>query len=266
MATSLSTASPRRLNLGMVGALNQEWNSKYADAPHIYEGGKVMSGTEALFFLQGVTGAARDGRFHFMLRCAAAGDATAERLVLQALLPKAVRFAGTCRGLQLMSREDALCSAVAAMWESIRVYNLDRTESVTGNLTLRALKLITTNYPAREQEPGVMSPSSNPNSTFAFQCFDRALPGSEAGSAPTAFSSSLDKVMAVLGWAADCGVLTPHEIKLLGTYSTLTVDECKAWAARKGQTYRNLCNQVSDIRSKLAKAIAQHELNNRYAW
>lgn len=267
MATSLNTATSQRKTEGMVGALNRQWEVELADTLHSYGDWITMTGTEALYFLQSAPTPVRDSRFHFIIRCALAGDLTAERVLLQAFLPKAVRFAHTCRGLLSMTTEDALCSAVAAMWESIRTYKLTCTKSVTGNLVLRALRIITTEYPAQDREvlvevsPEIIDESGEWEShhgvgvrkagTFSFQ--------------PIEFDSGVDKVMAILAWASECGALSPREAKILGTYSTLSIAECKAWAEREGRSYQSLCNQVSNLRSKLARAIKRTSLN-RGAW
>jgi len=267
MATSLNTAATQRKTEGMVGALNRQWGTEFADTLHSYGDWISMTGAEAMYFLQSAPAAVRDSRFHFMLRCAVGGDLIAERLLLQTFLPKAVRFAHTCRGLLAMTAEDALCSAVAAMWESIRTYKLTCTKSVTGNLVMRALRLITTEYPAQDRGVVVEVPSEIIDESCEWES-RHGVGVRKAGAFsfhPIEFDSGVDKVMAILAWASECGALSPREVKILGTYSTLSIAECKDWAEREGRSYQSLCNQVSNLRSKLARAIKRTSLN-RGAW
>lgn len=268
MATSLQTASTFRRTMGLAGALNHQWSSSYADALHCYDGWLSMSGTEALYFLQGSTESQRDGRFHFMLRCSKAGDEVAARVLLQAMLPKAIRFAANCRGLQTMRKEDALCSAVGAMCESISIFNLEKTKSVTGNLTMRALKLITTHYPVQDDVVFDSNEALMLEETWAGGRTTSVLSTQErisSNNGPAEFDSAFDELMSVLFWASEGGVLTAREVSLLGTYSTMSIPEAKEWAQSQGRSYKSLCNQVSEIRVKLARAVKDTGLT-RGSW
>ncbi|MDP9408200.1 MAG: hypothetical protein M3P95_10130, partial [Actinomycetota bacterium] len=95
------------------------------------------------------TAPGRDGdRLLLALLQLARTDELAARLVLQVMLPKALRLAGTQLARQALhgtstDRDEAQAVAVAALWEVIRTYPVaTRRRRVAANLALDALSLV----------------------------------------------------------------------------------------------------------------------------
>ncbi|MFV0451926.1 MAG: RNA polymerase sigma factor [Propioniciclava sp.] len=90
-----------------------------------------------------------------LLTCARAGDGLAGRAVLQAMMPKAVRLA-------LRDPEASLSDVLAALWERISTYPIERRpRAVAANLALDTLKTIAGSRVRRHPPTGSAPPAED---------------------------------------------------------------------------------------------------------
>jgi hypothetical protein len=135
----------------------------------------------------------------------------AGRVVLQAMLGKAVRLAGTHLTRQAQfggaDGEEALAVAVAALWQVIRTYPVaTRRRRVAANLALETLALVHRGQVGGAVRGGQEVPIA-----------DLRVPGLEervTGGEQVPVDAEL---VAVLAWAVQQAVITPAEARLLAT-------------------------------------------------
>lgn len=77
-----------------------------------------------------------------LLEASTRGDELALHTVVRLFLPKAVKFARSCTALRGMELDDAIATAVSAIWQAARTYPIHRSSSPTANLNLNALSII----------------------------------------------------------------------------------------------------------------------------
>lgn len=77
-----------------------------------------------------------------MLGASTKGDELALHTVVRLFLPKAVKFARSCTALRGMDLDDAIATAVSAIWQAARTYPIYRRSSPSANLHLNALSII----------------------------------------------------------------------------------------------------------------------------
>jgi hypothetical protein len=152
--------------------------------------------------------AARDRVLLELLELSHEGDRLAGRVVLQAMLPKAVRLAMSIvrRPDVLGDQEEALARAVAAMWQVIATYPLTaRPGRVSANLALDTLALVQRGHTGSSYFPPTfpehpyadlteLSPATQPDPE----------PGDDGRPAE-------DQLQNLLAWAVRTGVLQPCE-------------------------------------------------------
>jgi hypothetical protein len=133
----------------LAGQLNREWTELVAAPASWAAPGRwaltcpVLIGVrtldEVLALIAGADAPTRDAVLLALVGRAQAGDALAGRTVLQTMLGKAVRVAGTVAGRDDVrgDREEALARAVAALWQAIATYPVARRPGrVAANLAL----------------------------------------------------------------------------------------------------------------------------------
>jgi len=154
----------------------------------------------------------RDGVLLAMLELARDGDRLASRVVLQAMLPKAVRIAMSVvrRPDVLGDREEAQARAVAALWQAIATYPLAaRPGRVTANLALDTLAVVQRGHTG----------SSHFNPIFPEQPFADLHVLGEAGHhdvGPDDLAGPADaELLILLAWAVRAGVLDVDQARLL---------------------------------------------------
>jgi hypothetical protein len=221
-ATTASDLPSHWLRDSLPSRLNVEWRS-LCDAPATAAvvGGwakdwPALAGLDTLAgVLRRITGgspAGRDEVLLALLELARDGDRLAGRVVLQAMLPKAVRLAMSVvrRPDVLGDREEAQARAVAALWQAIATYPLTaRPGRVAGNLALDTLALVQRGHTGSSHfTPGF------PEQPFA----DLHVLG-EAGRhdvGPDDLTGPADaELFVLLAWSVRTGVLKLHEARLL---------------------------------------------------
>ena len=87
-------------------------------------------------------GAVQDALLYELVTLTHQGDRTAERVVLQSLIPAAQRMAHRVRSLDDFDRHDRVGYAIGAAWESIQKYKLHLHARVMANLTMNMLGIL----------------------------------------------------------------------------------------------------------------------------
>lgn len=223
-ATTASNLAAHWLPDSLPSRLNAEWRS-LCDAPATAavvgswtSGRQALTGLDSLDeVLRRITDgdlACRDGVLLALLELARAGDRLAGRVVLQAMLPKAVRVAmSVARRPDLLGdREEAQARAVAALWQAIATYPLTaRPGRVSGNLALDTLALVQRGHTG----------SSHFAPAFPEQPFADLHVLGEAGRhdvGPDELVGPADaELLVLLAWAVRTRVLKLHEARLLTT-------------------------------------------------
>lgn len=234
---------PAVLSTDLLTALNHEWKYRLSEIRAIHPlTGAPCTAEQLLQALRTCSGPAADTLWHPMIH----GDDHHQRIVLQALLGKAVNFARSCKGLQaLPTHLDRVATAIAALWEAIRTFPTRYTTHVVGNLVLRALSLITRQYPARQTHEVAWEEHDSPT--------DGLLTAGEN-------EEKFAEIFRVLTWARDHAVLTHEEIRLLANYELTTTAERAAQAAALGIKPRSLTHRVCLLRKRLREALQVHGL------
>lgn len=250
MHTSEPTTRPRR-TIGLIGQMNHEWDTVIAPARQNYGSFGYITGAESLSTLTTAGAKDRDRIYWGMLSEVHAGNKDAERVLLQAMLAKAVNLSRNCRGLLALPSQDALCVAVGSMWESIRTFPLHKTEKVVGNLAMNALQIITTTHPAPANLPDAREDSD----------LDRIIASArETDEHVIQSATPLEELLKVILWATETGTLTPDEAKLLGRFTVSTREEKYALADELGLGRYSLTTYASLMKAKLRKALAANNL------
>jgi hypothetical protein len=151
---SASTAAVRHTSSDLAGQLNREWAELVGapgTAPALTQWALTCPELTDVSTLDGVLAlvaravpSVRDAVLLALVERAQSGDALAGRTVLQAMLGKAVRVAGTVarRDDVRGDREEALARAVAALWQAIATYPVARRPArVAANLALDTVAL-----------------------------------------------------------------------------------------------------------------------------
>ena len=216
------TPARRTATTTLAGRLNREWThlvagpaaaaalSRWERACPLLSGLGTLD--DVLSLLADADATARDAVLLALIEAAQAGDALAGRTVLQTMLGKAVRVAGTVarRDDVRGDQEEALARAVAALWQAIATYPVARRPArVAANLALDTVAV------AQRGHTG----SSH------FRRSYRELPVADVGIArpavqhdegPDDVRGPVDaQVLTVLAWAVRAGVLDLDDAQLL---------------------------------------------------
>ena len=214
----------RRRHVGdLAGRLNDEWAlvsvtaaasaavAGWADTHPVLAG--VCSPEELRAGLPALDASGRDAVLLALLERAQDGDRLAGRTVCQAMLPKAVRIAGSLiRGADGGGDgEEALAEAVAALWQAIATYPVQvRRSRVPGNLALTVLALVQRGH-VRSSHFGRSAPEvpiADVRTVGVDSQHDSTIDLS-TGATPDA------ELFALLAWAVGAKVLNRAEARLL---------------------------------------------------
>jgi hypothetical protein len=242
----------------LASSLRQEWTTRLRRQQLHGLNEQPISAHELLTRLQGDPGPARDRLWLSLLELDGPQRALAHRILLQAMLNKALRLARTCHGLQVLEdRAGREAVAVTAMWEAIRTYPTARLRSrVTGNIALTALRLITRAYPAGQAQMHWLTPMTADELDLPWaQTMATGLQPQTSSNAVTC-----GELFALLSWARDHQVLTREEARLLGTYSLCSAGERQQLADRLGVQRDSLTRRMSRCRIKVLRAVQDHGL------
>lgn len=236
----MSTIANRLASLD--GKLRREWENEFADHAHVFGERGAYTGQGMLELARELIDDARDALLHDLLRLAHDGDQTAERVLLQLLIPAARSMAHRVHALDELNRNDRVDIAIGAAWESIRRYKLHLRARVMANLTMGTLSVIApkptandrliadrTNYVTDEMLEHVAGAWSEPEPS----------PESELAN--------------LLTWAVDTHVVSTDEVALLGR-AYLDEESHAAIAADLGITAEGVRKRLSRVRTRIGIA------------
>jgi DNA-directed RNA polymerase specialized sigma24 family protein len=201
----------------------------------------LHSGAELLATIRQTSGGEQDAILHRLLRLGRDGNAAAERVLLQALIPAAQRIAQRVRGLDDLERADRAGYAIGAAWESIRTYRMHLEARVMANLTMNMLRYL------------APKPSANER-LIAARTF--AVPDEVLETVTAAWTSEPTpeaELANVLAWAVGQHVLDRAEVALL-IKASLGEQSHAAIAAEIGLSLEGLRSRLTRIRRRLSTA------------
>lgn len=253
----MSTTAPAQT--GLLEALRIEWSGSLTDRAHDFPGIGTRSCGELEVELKAATGREQDRLLHALLTAGHDGDALAERVLLQHMLPKAVHLARTCRGLRALTLSDhtpvdAVSTAIGAMWESIRRYPLNRVEKVKANIGMDALLIVN-----KSMSPGDPGEHATEDVHLEQVLQDQ---GKSAALEPEWGDDTFHDLVTVLTWAIDTEALTPDDVRLLARFDLGELHERDELAEDLGIGRASLTRRVYRIRVKLMEAVQAHIREN----
>lgn len=197
--------------------------------------------------------AERDGVLLALLELARDGDRLAGRVVLQAMLPKAVRVAMSVmrRPDLLGDHEEAQARAVAALWQAIATYPVGaRPGRVTGNLALDTLAVV-----QRGHTGSSFAAPTFPEQSFADLRVIGEAAADDVGPDDLAGPADAD-LLALLAWSVRTRVLELHEARLLARVYGLDGHRAssRAVAAELGISWPALRQRCSRLARRLGRA------------
>lgn len=113
-----------RLAPTVLTRLNQEWATRYAARLTDVGGVGLCTGEQLLQRILCTAGRKQDEVVFTLLAAGRAGNQMAERVLVQALLPSAVRLASRTTALHDLDPGDRIGCAISAVWEAVRTCQL----------------------------------------------------------------------------------------------------------------------------------------------
>lgn len=187
--------------------LNLEWSHTLVDREHEFGALGVRVCGELFDEVRAIRGSAQDRALYELLALTRDGDKTAERLLVQVLLPVAQRMAHRVRALSEFDRVDRVGLAIGNAWEMIHLFTekkMHLREKVFSNLTMGLVGLLA---PAKTKNDELIGDRTSPVSDEVLE----AVTGVWQEPAPALEVLALR----LFAWARRAGVLTGDEIALL---------------------------------------------------
>lgn len=179
-----------------------------------------------------------------LLAAASTGDELALHTVVRLFLPKATKFARSCTALRGMELDDAIATAVSAIWQAARTYPIHRTNSPMGNLHLNALSIISGGA------------AKDPELAVEDDYLEARLNLEQQEPTPD------EDLAEVLAWALETRVLDRDEIRLMVRYYLADerdiADNREAIATELDVSPAALQKRASRIRLRLIEAVKVH--------
>lgn len=197
--------------------------------------------------------AERDQILYPLIQLSHQGDSDAQRLLIQAFIPKAKSFTRSVTALIKHTGNDtdeALSVAVAALWDAVRAYPLERTQNVAGWLTLRALRTLA-RLRCHDQESTCASAS--------LEDLDHLQEVGHPKEPALSYednTQALEQLIHLFEWAIDHRAITQAEAAFLGTYTLRSSAQDKQNLATELKISVNAIHRrASYIRKKLQKLV-----------
>ncbi|WP_316309513.1 RNA polymerase sigma factor [Clavibacter michiganensis] len=179
-----------------------------------------------------------------LLHAAVDGDSLAAHTVVRLFLPKAIKFARSCTALRALTLDDAIATAVSAVWQAARTYPVHRTSSPSANLQLNALGIISG------------GPASDSELTAEDDYLEARLNREHHEPTPD------EDLAEVLAWALETRTLDRDEVRLMVRYYLADERDIssnrEAIAHELGLSPAALQKRASRIRLRLIAAVKQH--------
>lgn len=240
---------------GVLGGIVSEWESRYSTKTADFGSLGTRRAGELEEAMHNLPKAETNTALHELLTLEHAGHELAGRLVLQLMLPKVAHLTRSCTGFQEQRVPiwERSMVALEAMWEAIHTYPLRRTNSVSGNLSLNALAIITKSHGTYRDPRNMEVPFSG---EFIEDILNEEAPN--AADEPSWGDSAFHDLVKLLTWAVDAEALTRDEVSLLARFDLGEQDERTALAEELELTPATLSKRVWRIRTKLIEAVREH--------
>lgn len=240
---------------GVLGGIVSEWENRYAGRTADFGSLGTRRAGELEEALHNLPKAKTNAALHELLTLEHSGHEIAGRLVLQLMLPKVAHLSRSCTGFkwQEVPVWERSTVALEAMWEAIHTYPLRRTNSVSGNLSLNALAIITKAYGSYKDPRSVDLPVDG---VMLQVLHDESTPitADEPSWGDTAFHD----LVKLLTWAVDAEALTKDEVALLARFDLGEPSERVQLAEDLELSAATLSKRVWRIRTKLIDAVREH--------
>ena len=263
-------ACPQQHTRGLIGALNAEWRQILVN-PGARRAVARWSTTQPALdgyvdpaaVLDAVTRRGQDAVLLALLTLAREGDALAARIALQAMLGAAVRLARRTLGHAQGDLEESLSRAVAALWQVIRDYPLERrTCRAADGISLDVLAALTAKGRSRVEVPGGLPvelaevpDDSSDESGLRGLFWAAAHPGAD-------HACSDEQLILLLAWAVRRGAVSLGDARLLlrlhSPREPGVVVTCREVAEELGLGHAALRQRASRATRRLASAVAAH--------
>ncbi|MFB8386501.1 hypothetical protein ACFC3F_05080 [Microbacterium sp. NPDC055910] len=225
--------------------LNSEWTTQIAAKE--YEFGSLGFHTAGALLEQIRTtkGAAQDALLYELVTLAHQGDRTAERVVLQSLIPAAQRMAHRVRSLDDFDRHDRVGYAIGAAWESIQKYKLHLHARVMANLTMNMLGILA---PEKTANDRLIADKTAPMAADVLEI--------EAGAWQEPERTPEEQLANLFTWALDIKLVTTDELALLSR-TALSDEKHADIASELGLSTACLRKRADRIRARIATAVQE---------
>ena len=223
--------------------LNTEWTTLIAEKEHQF--GSLGTATSAAILkrIRASKNTAQDAVLYELVTLAHGGDRTAERVLLQALIPAAQRMAHRVRSLDDFDRHDRVGYAIGAAWESIQRYKLHLRGRVMANLTMNMLGILA---PEKSANDRIIADRTTPVATDVLEA--------EAGAWVTPEPTPEERLAELFTCALDNNLVTTEEVALLSR-TALSDEKHAAIAEDLGLSIACLRKRADRIRARIAGAV-----------
>lgn len=235
----------QRINHPTTNALNHEWATTYCQRTLQLRSG-AATGAQILSKIDSAQGRNRDALLLELLQLAQDGQAFASRVLLQAMLPKAISNARRASGLRTETYADSIDIGISAMYTAIATYRVDATRtSVAAVLGFDALRII------NDELKSVATTSGYEESEL-----EAMINAEAAATDPHEDPSPFHSIVRVLSWALDSNTLTQEEVQILANYELGDKTERAELVERLGTSREALRKRSLRLRHRLAVALA----------
>lgn len=232
-----------------IAAFVDEWDRTFADEIlELDQLGSFRAGDlEAA--VPGLSRVETDRIMHALVVRSHAGCVTSERLLLMLMLAKVSSLVRTCKGLRDLPWDTGISIALSAMWEAIRLQKPHITTSVSGNIGLNALNIITRMTRVDDHEVQLQEQQLQ-------LLVDSIVPAGP--SEPRLTDSAHDDLVQLLTWALDSKAVTRDEVRILARVDLGESHERAELAAELEISESALTKRAWRIRQKLMTAVQEH--------
>lgn len=233
----------------IVRSLTDEWERDLGSRTKSFGRLGTWTGNELISHIRSLAKAERNSTVLELVARAKHGDTSAERVVLQMMIPRAFALARRRAHVQNMTLDASFNAAVSALWEAIRTYPLHCSRNVIGTIACNTLMLLTRDF-GKYAGPDITIVSSD-------------VVAEEAPTSPESPSSSaFAEVMDLLAWALDSGALSRSEVQILARTDLGDKHDRDELAAELGIRRDSLNRRAYRIREKLKQAVHDFILEN----
>lgn len=227
-----------------IAALDADWSSRLASRTIQIENVPVLRGDELIDAISAGDVEQTDRIMLALLRAAHNGEADATTIILRAMRRAVLATATRVRRTVRLPLDEAVDLALSAMCQAIAEYRIDTwRSSATVNLSFQARKHMHVDIEARSGNATAIS--TDPADIEAL------MDATDSTEEEHPFRS----IMHVLSWAADNGILTREEIRILANWELGTATERAALSVELNVSQQTLRKRSFRIKKKIHDAV-----------